>query len=118
MFALVGCGADTYDHDAGPVLDKAKKVASLTDSEVGTLCDWLVMEHGGYGNTITCGPETISVYADQAACKPRLTPVLQACPNATVGQYQACIAVTAVDPCDTSRTMSAECQTFDAACGR
>jgi len=110
--ALSGCGDDS---DGAGVPDD-KVLSTLSDSELGSVCDYLARETGGYGATRTCGTETRKSWPDQAACKSSLAPLQVGC-GATFGQLRACSAKQAAAGCDTAAAEnSPECKAFDDAC--
>jgi hypothetical protein len=98
--ALVSAGCGSGDGTSGTSgVSGSKPLTSLTDTEKGQLCDWMVAKFGGYGTQRTCDSPLFS-YPDQAACvadspSPSHTPNCQA----TVAQMEAC--VNSLPPCPT-----------------
>lgn len=110
--ALVGCG-----DDGDAEIPDGKVLSTLSDAEVGSVCDYLAQLAGGYGATIACpDEEPRSVSANQQACKEEMAEFFRGC-GATFGQLKACMGKMAESKCDSSSAEnSAECKAFDEAC--
>src|SRR5688572_2457857 len=63
-------GPERPPGDIGPSgLDRSRPVSSLSDAELGRLCDWGLAQLGGYGSTMTCTDGSrISNSPSQQAC--------------------------------------------------
>jgi hypothetical protein len=83
----------TLPSDAGlPPIDPSVDTSTLTNAQLGELCDWTMAELGGYGKVTTCGgnggASSVQNPADQAMCI--ATAFMFRCP-VTVGHYETCI---------------------------
>ena len=85
--------AVTLPSDAGlPPIDPTVDTSTLTNAQLGELCDWTVAELGGYGKVTQCGSNggasSVQNPANQAMCI--ATAFMFRCP-VTVGHYETCI---------------------------
>jgi hypothetical protein len=85
--------AVTLPGDAGlPPIDPSVDTSTLTNAQLGELCDWTMAELGGYGTVIMCGgnggASSVQNPANQAMCV--ATSFTFRCP-VTVGHYETCI---------------------------
>jgi hypothetical protein len=75
-----------------PPLDPSVDTSTLTNAQLGELCDWTVAELGGYGKVTMCGSNggasSVKNPSDQAMCI--ATAFMFRCP-VTVGHYETCI---------------------------
>lgn len=79
-------------------LDRSRPVASLTDAELGRLCDWGLAQLGGYGSTLTCTDGTqIRNSPSRQACIAGHTRTFQCI--ATVGDSEDCLRAIATQGC-------------------
>jgi hypothetical protein len=90
LLFVVGCSASS-----GSVgLDSTSRIAELTQSQQGALCDWLATQYGGYGKTVNCANGAGSEVgpASQADCASGLAQASQSRTSctATVGDFQDC----------------------------
>lgn len=116
-FALGGCGGDDGPAASSGV-EGTKQLSTLSNDEIGTVCDWLADHYGGYGKKINCGIEnSYSIWQNQGACTENLSPTFGQCANATVEQMEACFSKKAASPCDRSVEAGAECRAYHTACG-
>jgi hypothetical protein len=110
-FAVSACSDDAASE---PALDDNQKLSTLTDAQLGALCDWSNSAQGGYDKDVLCkdGVTTVPTQKDQAACKAEDGPILKKCEQ-TVATYKACTLRLATDPCDTTNGLtSKECLPF------
>jgi hypothetical protein len=67
-------------------------MATLSDAQLGEMCDWMYGKLGGYGAVIHCtgvGEATLHNAADRVSCLPEIT-FVQNC-VLTVAEFEACI---------------------------
>jgi hypothetical protein len=92
--AAIGCGSGSSGSGGGTAnsgLPKTTMVAALTDAQLATLCDALVMPGGGYGKSQTCGDAGVQTNGtDQADCVSQLRTLGSICPQVTVGDAEDC----------------------------
>jgi hypothetical protein len=105
---LSGCSDDSKSTDVS--LDDNQKLSTLTDAQIGALCDWSNDKQGGYGSETKCSDgSSVSAQKDQAACKAEDGPTLKNC-DQTVATYKACTLKIAMHECDISPALlSDEC---------
>jgi hypothetical protein len=98
-------GRDLPPSPLGSGLDRARPVASLSDAELGRLCDWGLSQLGGYGTTLVCTDGT----------QIRNSPSQQACIAghdrsfrciATVGDSEDCLRAIGAGGCSQSLFLS------------
>jgi hypothetical protein len=108
-------GTEGADGDAE--VQDGTVLSTLSDAQVGTVCDYVAQQYGGYGELVTCPDrETSAVWLNQDACRADLAGVLRGC-AATFAQMAACTAKIAALKCDSRAAQnSAECKEFDEAC--
>jgi hypothetical protein len=83
---LAGCGGGG-SAPAGPAgVDGSQRVASVSDADKASLCDWYVAMVGGYGAPSTCAYAVISAPPDKASCTMQF-PVCAV----TVSQFEDCV---------------------------
>jgi hypothetical protein len=98
---LVACGgSDGNGGGSSSGLPRATTIASLNQTQAGTLCDWTNSKQGGYGRSVTCtdGSEE-TTDADKAYCVAAVPLVGQYCPTLTVGDLEDCANATGSDLC-------------------
>jgi hypothetical protein len=107
---------------SGPPVDPSKTLAELSSSEMGTFCDWVAQQEGGYGATISChagtGTGSLEAPQDQTTCVTELSQHASE-PNcsATVGQWATCVDWLDANWCTTTPSMMpAECAVLQATC--
>jgi hypothetical protein len=108
---LGGCSDDDSSSSGEATLDDNQKLSTLSDAQLGALCDWSNTQQGGYGKSTQCGAIMVTTQKDQAACKAEDGPTLMKCEQ-TVGVYKACtLKIAAGNQCDISGALaSKECQ--------
>jgi hypothetical protein len=99
---FIGCGSGpaAAGGDAAPApdanlpsIDPDADTTTLTNMQLGELCDWAVGELGGYGTTIKCvdnggGPMSVDNPQNQAMC---IATAFKFFCSVTVGQYEGCV---------------------------
>ena len=98
---FVGCsGGDGNTVGSSSGLPRSSTVASLTQTEFGTLCDWTNAKQGGYGRSMMCsdGSEE-TTDADKAYCVAAFPLVAQYCPTLTVADLEDCANATGTNLC-------------------
>jgi len=94
-------GRDLPPPSTGSGLDRARPVASLTDVELGRLCDWGLGRLGGYGTTLMCIDGTqIRNSPSQQACIAGHDRSFRC--TATVGDSEDCLNAIATRGCSQS----------------
>jgi hypothetical protein len=73
-----------------PAIDPNTRFTSLTNAELGEICDWQEALLGGYGAVIACQIGNMNNYANQAECVGAISFIPGSC-SLTVGQYEACV---------------------------
>ena len=93
VFMASACGGnDTGSSSGASGLQGSKRLVDLSDTESGQLCDWAVGKIGSYGAPSRCtDPQTLFVYADQAACIADGVDATDPDCTATVAQMEACV---------------------------
>jgi len=108
VWALCGCSDPSNDDGGGASLDDKQVLSTLTDAQVGALCDWSNQQQGGYGKEVQCpSGGSVMTQKDQASCKAEDSPSLKKC-GQTVGVYKACTLELAKDPCDTAKAFATD----------
>ena len=93
---LASCGGSSSSVGTSGV-DSSKRLTTLTDAEMGQLCDWMVAKAGSYGNPGTCdrtqptATYPFLTYDDQAACIVDGPDETDTDCLATVAQMEACV---------------------------
>src|SRR5258708_5671785 len=75
---------------ARPPIDVSKLMPSLSDAELGQMCDWMYPQLGGYAQVIQCSGGTRQNPADQSGCISSIRFNPAGC-LMTVGQFEECI---------------------------
>jgi hypothetical protein len=89
---LVACADDSSGVDA------SKKLADLSASEIGDLCDYTSEVEGGYGASKVCGDGITITVKSREACVAMLDATVASCP-ATVENAEACAEAIGEDLC-------------------
>jgi hypothetical protein len=71
-----------------PPIDRSTSIASLTNAQLGELCDWLATTYGGYNVTTQCTSGMITTPTNQAQC---IATSFQFRCQVTVGQFEDCM---------------------------
>ena len=102
VVTVVACGGKTIGEDGsvGTDADSNRLIGSLSDPELGELCDWTASQFGGYGVRGECGAGLTSTQNNRDECI-RTTRDLTNRPScrATVGQYEGCVVAADGDVC-------------------
>lgn len=103
-----GCSDPSDEPNEGGALDDGQKLSSLSDAQLGALCDWSNQQQGGYGKQVKCASGgTIMTQTDQASCKAEDGPTLKKC-DQTVAVYKACTLRLVQDPCLNSEAYASD----------
>ena len=81
-----GCGGGSGGGSGPAGVDSSKSVATVTDAEKGSLCDWFVGMVGGYGAPATCASAQLMAPPDKATCMM----TFPSC-DVTVAQFEDCV---------------------------
>lgn len=95
--AAAACGGDDGPGETSGV-DGAKKVNTLSSSEVQTFCSWAVAEQGGAGHQTMCGDGVTFTVDTEAKCQMGYAMLSTTC-AVTVADAEACVRALAADPC-------------------
>lgn len=89
--ALVPVACDS-GNGLSTTLPRSATLASLTQMQAATLCDWTNARQGGYGRSVTCldGTEQ-TTDADRVSCVGVIPQVGIACPTLTVADVETCV---------------------------
>jgi hypothetical protein len=115
---LIACSSSATQGDGGSQPSAGKAIASLSDAELGALCDQLAATEGGYSHPkmLTCdaGTQTLSfgIGSNQAQCKQALGPLGASCGTLTVGNVQGCVTDTYAQTCSSSDLIAPSCDPF------
>lgn len=108
LLALCACSDPSSNDGGGANLDDAQILSTLTDAQLGALCDWANQQQGGYGKEVKCASGgSVMTQKDQASCEAEDGPSLKKC-SQTVSTYKACTLELAKDPCDTSKALATD----------
>jgi len=118
LLALCGplaCGGGGSASSSG--IDPARQVASLSDVDRATLCDWSNGLLGGYDHTIDCGPGfTRRSDSSQVDCTQRLA-TFTGC-DFIVRDYETCLRGIAATVCELNPGgATPECQAYETCIG-
>lgn len=115
---LAACGSGSSP--SGPSLDAAKMFSALSSGELGSFCDWVAQDEGGYGRTISCEATGSPLYtpSDQASCVTSFAQhARQPGCTGTVGDWTTCARWLDANWCSTiPATRPAVCDAIQAHC--
>jgi hypothetical protein len=115
---LTACGASSQQGDGGAVPPSINSIATLSDPELGALCEQLAATEGGYSHAkmLACeaGTQAISfqIGPDQAQCKQLLRAVGASCGVLTVGAVQGCVTDIYAETCSSASPIPSSCDPF------
>jgi hypothetical protein len=72
-----------------PPIDPNARIVTLTNMQLGELCDWMETQLGGYGQVAQCSVGSVQQPANQAVCVMEIT-FQPLCP-VTVRDFETCI---------------------------
>ena len=101
MLLLAACGGgDGSSLGMNSGVPRATALASLTQTQAGTLCDWTTGKQGGYGRTVSCSDGSQQgTDPDKATCMESIPYIGAACPTLTVANIEDCASAVGRDVC-------------------